>query len=219
MLGSGLPEHLVRSGIICSSGHLQRGNVRKRRLKSPVVLCGSVSQDRSRGRVVTDRAIATEQAKNRTVVRIRFLAIMLILVFVAAFVFFAVGPGWLYPRDMSVRELHEHPSVYVGRKVNVVGYLVKHTAPHFGDDYSLCEGDPRNLYFAVNPCVAVLGQSSEIDRYLSLTYDGTNYEVAPSPCSYAVPCRVVVSGVFIDRGAVTDASRYVIEASTLAWHE
>jgi len=168
---------------------------------------------------VTDRAIASEQVKNRTAIGIRLVAIMLILVFVAAFVFFALGPGWLYPRDASVRELHEHPSAYVGQEVNVVGYLVKHTAPHFGDDYTLCEGDPRNLYFAVNPCVAVLGQSSEIDRYLSLTYDGTNYEVVPSPCSYAVPCRVVVSGVFIDRGAVTDASRYVIEASSLAWHE
>ena len=163
--------------------------------------------------------MATEQAKNRTVVRIRFLAIMLILVFVAALVFFALGPGWLYPRDASVRELHEHASTYVGQKVNVVGYLVKHTTPHSGDDYTLCEGDPRNLYFAVNPCVAVLGKSSEIDRYISLTYDGTNYEVVLSPCSYAVPCRVVVSGVFMDRGAVTDASRYVIESSSLAWHE
>ena len=168
---------------------------------------------------MTDRAIATEQAKDRTAVGIRLVAIMLILVFVAALVFFTLGPGRLYPRDASVGELHEHPSVYVGQKVNVVGYLVKHTAPHFGDDYSLCEGDPRNLYFAVNPCVAALGQSSEIDRYLSLTYDGTNYEVAPSPCSYAVPCRVVVSGFFTSRGAVTDASRYVIEASSLAWHE
>jgi len=168
---------------------------------------------------VTDRAIASEQVKNRTTVGIRLVAIMLILVFVAALVFFGLGAGWLYPRDVSVRELHEQASAYVGQEVNVVGYLVKHTGPHFGDDYTLCEGDPRNLYFAVNPCVAVLGQSSEIDRYLSLTYDGTNYEVVPSPCSYAVPCRVVVSGVFIDRGAVTDASRYVIEASSLAWHE
>jgi len=168
---------------------------------------------------VTDRVIVTEQAKNRTAVGIRLVAIMLILVFVAALVFFALGPGWLYPREASVRELHEHPSVYVGQEVNVVGYLVKHTMLHFGDDYTLCEGDPRNLYFAVNPCVAVLGQSSEIDRYLSLTCDGINYEVVPSPCSYAVPCRVVVSGVFIDLGAVTDASRYVIEVSSLAWHE
>jgi hypothetical protein len=165
---------------------------------------------------MTDRAIATEQAKNGTALGIRLVAIVLILVFVVASSFFALGPGWLYPRDASVRELHEHPSAHIGQKVNVVGYLVKHTAPHFGDNYTLCEGDPRNLYFAVNPCVAVLGQSSEIDRYVSLTYDGTNYEVALSPCSYAVPCRVVVSGVFIDRGAVTDASRYVIESSSLA---
>jgi hypothetical protein len=63
-----------------------------------------------------------------------------------AFVFFSVGPEWLYPRDVSVRELQAYSSAYVGQGVNVVGYLVKHTAPHFGDDYSLCEGDPRNLY-------------------------------------------------------------------------
>ncbi len=31
--------------------------------------------------------------------------------------------------------------------------------------------------------------------------------------------RVIVSGVFTDRGPVTDASQYVIEASSMAWHE
>jgi len=168
---------------------------------------------------MTDRAIVTEQTKNGTTVGIRLLATVLILIFVGAFVFFALGPGWLYPRDVSVRELHEHPSVYVGQKVSVVGYLVKHTVPHFGDNYSLCEGDPRNLYFAVNPCVAVLGESSTIDLHISLLYDGINYEVAPSPCSLAVPCRVVVSGVFTDRGPMTDASQYAVESSSAAWHE
>ena len=136
---------------------------------------------------MTDRAIATEQAKDRTAVGIRLVAIMLILVFVAALVFFTLGPGRLYPRDASVGELHEHPSVYVGQKVNVVGYLVKHTAPHFGDDYSLCEGDPRNLYFAVNPCVAVLGQSSEIDRYLSLPMTGPTMRLLLRPVLMLCP--------------------------------
>jgi hypothetical protein len=104
--------------------------------------------------------------------------------------------------------------------VNVIGYLVKHTAPHFGDTYTLCEGDPRNLYFAENPCIAVSGsESTAIDPCLSFVYNGTNYEVALSPCSFALPCRVVVSGVLIDRGPVTDASEYVIEASSMAWHE
>ena len=163
--------------------------------------------------------VATEQANNETVIKIRLLATLLILVFVGAFVFFALGPGRLYPHEVSIRELYEHPSVYVGQKVSVVGYLVKHTALHFGDDYTLCEGDPRNLYFAVNPCIAVAGSSSTIDLYLSLIYNGTNYEVPPSPCSFAVPCRVHVSGVFIDRGTVTDVSQYVIEGSSLAWHE
>jgi len=157
--------------------------------------------------------------KNRTTVVVRLLAIALILIFLGAFVFFALGPGWLYPCDVSVRQLHERPSVYIGQRVNAVGYLVKHTAPHFGDTYTLCEGDPRNLYFAYNPCIAVAGASSTIDPYPSLLYNGTNYEVALSPCSFAVPCRVVVSGVFIDRGPVIDASQYVIEASSVAWHE
>jgi hypothetical protein len=104
--------------------------------------------------------------------------------------------------------------------VNVVGYLVKHTAPHFGDTYTLCEGDPRNLYFAENPCIAVSGsETTALDPHLSFVYDGTNYEVALSPCSFAIPCRVVVSGVLIDRGPVTDASRYVIEVSSATWHE
>jgi hypothetical protein len=168
---------------------------------------------------MTDRATVTEQTKNGKAVWLRLLAIVLILVFVGAFVFFALGPGWLYSRDVSVRELHEYPSIYVGQKVNVLGYLVKHTAPHFGDDYSLCEGDPRNLYFAINPCIAVAGESAAIDLYVSLLYNGTNYEVALTPCSFAVPCRVVVSGIFMDRGLVTDASQYVIEFSSLAWHE
>ena len=163
--------------------------------------------------------MVTEQAKNGATIKIRLLATLLILVFGGAFVFFALGPGRFYSRGVSIRELYEHPSVYVGQKVNVVGYLVKHTGLHFGDDYSLCEGDPRNLYFAVNPCIAVAGSSSTIDRYISLIYNGTDYEVAPSPCSFAVPCRVVVSGVFIDRGLVADVSQYVIEASSLAWHE
>ena len=157
--------------------------------------------------------------KSRATAGVRLLAIVLILVLVGAFVFFSLGPGWLYPRGVSVRQLHERPSVFVGQSVEVVGYLVKHTAPHFGDTYTLCEGDPRNLYFAENPCVAVGGASATIDPFLSLLYDGTNYEVAPSPCSFAVPCRVVVSGLFTDRGPAIDASQYIIEASSVAWHE
>lgn len=156
--------------------------------------------------------------KNRTTVEIRLLAIVFMLVFVSAFVFFGLGPGWLHPRDVSIRQLHEHPSLYVGQKVKAVGYLVKHAAPHFGDTYTLCEGDPRNLYFAENLCVAVAGPPATINPYPSLIYDGTNYQVALSPCSFAVPCRVVVSGVFVDRGPVTDASQYFIEASSVAWH-
>lgn len=168
---------------------------------------------------MTDPATVTGQTKNRTAVVIRLLGIVLILVFVGASLFFALGPGWLYPRDVSVRQLQEHPSTYVGQKVSAVGYLVKHSAPHFGDSYTLCEGDPRNLYFAVNPCVAVAGASSTIDPYLSLLYDGSDYEVVLSPCSFAVPCRAVVAGFFKDRGPVTDAAQYVIEASSVSWHE
>lgn len=166
---------------------------------------------------MTDRVIVTEPATKRTRVEVRLLAIVLVLVGVV--VFFALGPGWLYSRDVSATELYEHPSVYVGQRLNVVGYLVKHTGSYFGDEYALCEGDPRNLYFAVNPCIAVSGESSVVDRYLSFLYDGSKYEVAPSPCSFAVPCRVAVSGVFMDRGAVTDISQYVIEASSFTWHE
>jgi hypothetical protein len=170
---------------------------------------------------MADRALVTGQnVKNRTTVGIRLLAIVLILVFMGAFVFFGLGPGWLHPRDLSVRQLHDHPSIYVGQKVNVIGYLVKHAAPHFGDTYTLCEGDPRNLYFAENPCIAVsAAASTAIDPYLSFVYNGTSYEVVLSPCSFAMPCRVVVSGVLTDRGPVTDASQYVIEASSVAWHE
>ena len=157
--------------------------------------------------------------KNRTTVGVRLLAIVLILVFVGVLVFFALGPGRLYPREVSIRQLHEHPTVYAGLQVKAVGYVVKHTASHFGDIYTLCEGDPRNLYFAENPCVAVAGQPATIDLYLSFLYNGISYEVVLSPCSFAVPCRVVVSGIFADRGPVTDASQYVIEASSVAWHE
>lgn len=156
---------------------------------------------------------------NRTSFGIRFLAIVSILVFIGAFVFFGLEPGWLVPRDVSVRQLQEHPSLHVCQKVNVVGYLVKHIAPHFGDTYILFEGDPRNLYFAYNPSIPVAGVPSTLDQYPSLFFDGTYYEVAPSSCSFAVPCRVVVSGVFTDRGPVTDASQYVIETSSVAWHE
>jgi len=155
--------------------------------------------------------------KNRTTVGI--LAIVLILVFVGASLFFAFAPGRLYPRDVSIRQLHEHPTAHAGQQVKAVGYLVKQTAPHFGDTYTLCEGDPRNLYFAENPCVAVAGPPATVDLYLSFLYNGTSYEVALSPCSFAVPCRVLVTGVFTDRGPVTDASQYVIEASSVAWHE
>lgn len=168
---------------------------------------------------MTDRAIVTEHTTKRPSVGIRLLAMVVVLVLVGVIIFFALGPGWLYPRDVSATELYEHPSTYVGQKISVVGYLVKHTAAHFGDKYSLCEGDPRNLYFAVNPCIAVAGESSAVDRYLSFLYDGSNYEVVPSPCSFAVPCRVAVSGVFMDRGAVTDISQYVIEATAFARHE
>jgi hypothetical protein len=147
----------------------------------------------------------------------RLLAVVLLLTIVGALVFYGLGPGRIYPHDVSVRQLHEHPSVYVGQKVRAIGYLVKYVGPHFGENYSLCEGDPRNLYFAENPCIAVAGASTMIDRYISVVYDGTNYEVAPSPCSFAVPCRVAISGVFIDQGPVTDGSQYVIEASSAAW--
>ncbi len=163
--------------------------------------------------------MSEQTTKNRTTVGIRLLAIVLILVFMGAFVFFALGPGWLYPRDASIRQLHEHPTVYAGQQVNAIGYLVKHTAPHFGDTYILCEGDPRNLYFAENPCVPVTGPLAMIDPYASFLYNGSNYEAALSPCSFAFPCRVVVSGVFTYRGPIIDASQYVIEASSVAWHE
>jgi hypothetical protein len=118
-----------------------------------------------------------------------------------------------------VRQLHEHPSAYVGQKAISVGYIVKYSAPHFGDDYNLCEGDPRNLYFAANPCVAVIATPSTIENYISFIYNGTDYEVPFSICSFAFPCRVMVSGIFVDRGPVTDASQYVIEASSMAWHQ
>jgi hypothetical protein len=160
-----------------------------------------------------------EKTGKGTAVRIRLLAIVLILVFVSAFIFFTLDRDVFRPRDVSIGELYDHPSSYIGRKVNAVGYLVKYTAPHLGDDYRLYEGDPRNLYFAVNPSIAVSGEPSIVDRYLSFTYDGSKYEAAPSPCSFAVPCRVAVSGVFTNRGAVTDVSQYVIEASSFAWHE
>jgi hypothetical protein len=160
-----------------------------------------------------------EETKNRTAVRIRLLAVVLILVFVGAFIFFTLDHDLFRPRDVSIGELYDHPTVYIGRKVNAVGYLVKYTGPHLGDDYRLYEGDPRNLYFAVNPSIAVSHKSSIADRYLSFTYDGSKYEAAPSPCSFALPCRVAVSGVFTDRGAVTDVSQYAIEASSFAWHE
>jgi hypothetical protein len=160
-----------------------------------------------------------EKTRNGTALRIRLLAIVLILVFVSAFIFFTLDRDLFRPQDVSIGELYDHPSRHIGRKVNAVGYLVKYVAPHLGDDYRLYEGDPRNLYFAVNPSIAVSGKPSIVDQYLSFTYDGSEYVAAPSPCSLAVPCRVAVSGVFIDRGAVTDVSQYVIEASSFAWHE
>ena len=168
---------------------------------------------------MTDRAVVSENSGNRTTVRIRLLAVVLILVFVGASVFFVLGPGRLRPREVSVRQLLERSSAYVGQKVVSVGYLVKYSTPHFGDDYSLCEGDPRNLYFAVNPCIAVVAASSTIDSHISFIYNGTDYEAPLSPCSFSVPCRVVVSGVFVDRGLVAGASQYAIEASSMAWHE
>jgi hypothetical protein len=160
-----------------------------------------------------------EKSRNGTAVGIRLLAIVLILVFASAFIFFTLDHDLFHPQDVSIGQLYDHPSGYIGRKVNAVGYLVKYTAPHLGGDYRLYEGDPRNLYFAVNPSIAVSGESSIVDRYISFTYDGNKYVAAPSPCSFAVPCRVAVSGVFTDRGAVTDVSQYVIEASTFTWHE
>jgi hypothetical protein len=160
-----------------------------------------------------------ENTPNGRTIRIRLLAIVLILVFVSAFIFFTLDRDVFRPQDVSIGELYDHPSKYIGRKVNAVGYLVKYIAPHLGDDYRLYEGDPRNLYFAVNPSIAVSGKPSIVDQYISFTYDGSNYVAAPSPCSFAVPCRVVVSGVFTNRGQVTDVSQYVIEASSFAWHE
>jgi hypothetical protein len=159
------------------------------------------------------------KTRNRTAVRIRLLAILLILVFVSAFVFFTLDRDLFRPRAVSIGELCDHPSAYIGRKVNAVGYLVKYIVPHLGDDYRLYEGDPRNVYFAVNPSIAVSGESSIVDRYLSFTYDGSKYLAAASPCSFALPCRVGVSGVFTNRSAATDVSQYVIEASSFAWHE
>jgi hypothetical protein len=110
-----------------------------------------------------------KKTQNGTAVRIRVLAIVLILVFAGAFIFFTLDRDLFRPRDVSIGELYDRPSGYIGRKVNAVGYLVKYTAPHLGDDYRLYEGDPRNLYFAVNPSIAVSGESSIVDRYISFT--------------------------------------------------
>ena len=161
--------------------------------------------------------ITKQAVEKRSATGFHLLAIVLILVVMSAIVLLSLGPGRLYSNDVSVRQLYEDPSAYSGQKVSVTGYLLKHTAPHFGDTYILCEGDPRNLYFTVNPCIAVVGASSMLDRYLSFTYNGTSYEVALSPCSFAFPCRVVVSGVFIDRGPVIDVSQYIIEISSVEW--
>jgi hypothetical protein len=168
---------------------------------------------------MTDRTMGNENGGNRTTTRIRLLAVILILVFMGASVLFVLAPGRLHPREVSVRQLHERPSAYVGQKVTSVGYLVKYSALCLGDNYSLCEGDPRNLYFAANPCIAVVAASSIIDRYISFIYNGTDYEVPLSICSFSMPCRVVVSGVLVDRGPVAGASQYAIEASSMAWHE
>jgi len=196
-------------------------SVRNRRVNSGTILFGLVRLvdiRREAAREMVHHSTTTKQnIKNRTTINIRLLAIMLILVFVGAIVIITLAPGRLCPRDVSVGQLYEHPSVYVGQKVSVVGYLVKHAAPHFGDTYTLCEGDPRNVYFAVNPCIAVAGAPSTIDTHLSFIYDGIDYAVAPSPCSFAVPCCVVLSGVFVDRGPATDAARYVLEVSSAAW--
>ena len=54
---------------------------------------------------MTDRAVGSENSGNRTTVRIRLLAVILILVFMGALVFFVLGPGWLYLREVSVRHL------------------------------------------------------------------------------------------------------------------
>jgi hypothetical protein len=163
--------------------------------------------------------MANTNRGKKTTPRIRLLAVVVILVLMGALAFFVLSPGWLYPREVSVRQLHEHPSAYVGQKVTSVGYIVKYSAPHFGDDYNLCQGDPRNMYFAPNPCVAVIATPSTIENYISFIYNGTDYEVPFSICSFAFPCRVMVSGIFVDRGPVTDASQYVIEASSMAWHQ
>ena len=145
------------------------------------------------------------------------LAIM--LVSAGSILLFGLEHDRTYSYDVSLRELNEHPSNYVNNKVKAVGYLVKHTAPHFGDSYSLCEGDPRNLYFAYNPCITITGTNSIIDPYVGFTYNGTDYEVVLSPCSFAVPCRVIVTGVFIDRNGIVDASQYAIEVSSVTFTE
>ena len=168
-------------------------------------------------RKIADRTyLSTDRTKNRTLIRVCFLAALLILVLASTWVFFSLGPGWLYSRDVSVRELYERSAFHVGQKVNAVGYLVKLAAPHFGDDYSLCEGDPRNMYFAVNPCIAVAGSSSTIDRYTSLIFNGTNYEVAPSPCSFAVPCRVAERGL-VSHGPCLKTHSFTGEIAVKWW--
>jgi hypothetical protein len=149
----------------------------------------------------------------------RLLVLAIILVSAGSILLFGLGLNRTYSYDVSLRELNEHPSNYVNKKVKTVGYLTKHSAPHFGDTYHLCEGDPRNLYFAYNPCIAINGTPSIIDPYVGIIYNGTNYEVVPSPCSFAVLCRVVVTGVFIDRNEIVDASQYAIEVSSVTFTE
>jgi hypothetical protein len=149
----------------------------------------------------------------------RLLVLAIILVSAGSILLFGLGLNRTYSYDVSLRELNEHPSNYVNKKVKTVGYLTKHSAPHFGDTYHLCEGDPRNLYFAYNPCIAITGTSSIIDPYVGIIYNGTDYEVVLSSCSFAVPCRVVVTGIFIDRNGIFDASQYAIEVSSVTFTE
>ncbi|WP_455278340.1 hypothetical protein [[Eubacterium] cellulosolvens] len=165
-----------------------------------------------------DRIIMLKQNIKRTTIN-RLLVLAIIFVSAGSILLFGLGLNRTYSTDVSLRELNEHPSNYVNKKVKAVGYLIKHTAPHFGDTYILCEGDPRNLYFAYNPCIAITGTTSIIDPYIGFIYNGTNYEVALSPCSFAVPCRVIVTGVFIDRNEIVDASQYAIEVSSVTFTE
>ena len=117
------------------------------------------------------------------------------------------------PIEVNLDDLVKNPTLYVNKYVKVRGQTVKNVGAFFGDIYYLQSDEGINNFKSLSESstgVAIISSKSNLENFVEYTFNGTGYTYIPKALFY-----VEVFGFVKDRGMVTDASRYVLEADDI----